>query len=324
MLELRVGKIPALVDTGAQFSCVRSNVAEFLYLAEEPCSFLSSSVVCLLADGRRCEINNAVKLHVKLFSFSWHHEFKILQEGPFPAILGLDFLTHTRMRVDVASREFSFGFAPGCSGAFLKWDEAVDGDSFLHNLCEEASAMATMPEIWPRGVSSKSIMDEFPELFSSTLGMAKCVPLEIDLSNVTPVRSPPYRCGPPKLAIFRKMVNELLEQGVVRPSRSPYASPAFLVPKSGGDYRMVVDYRKVNANIFFDSYPMPTVEQAFEQFGGAVVFSVFDLNSTYYQIPLSHRSKRVTAFCTPFGLFEFNKLPMGISIGCQGLSHVID
>jgi hypothetical protein len=87
---------------------------------------------------------------------------------------------------------------------------------------------------------------------------------------------------------------------------------------------MVVDYRRVNAKIIFDSYPMPTIEQAFEQFGGAVVFSVLDLNSAYYQIPLSVRSRRVTAFCTPFGLFDFNKLPVGVSVGCQGLSRVFD
>jgi hypothetical protein len=106
------------------------------------------------------------------------------------------------------------------------------------------------------------------------------------------------------------VVDELLEQGVVRPSKSPYASPAFLVPKSGGGYRMVVDNRKVNGKVVLDSYPMSTVEQAFKQFGGAVVFSVLDLNSAYYQIPLSPRSRRVTAFCTPFGLYEFNKQPM--------------
>jgi hypothetical protein len=87
---------------------------------------------------------------------------------------------------------------------------------------------------------------------------------------------------------------------------------------------MVVDYRKVNSRIVFDSYPMPTVDQAFEQFGGAAVFSVLDLNSAYYQIPLSSRSRQITVFCTPFGLYEFNKLPMGISVGCQGLSRVID
>ena len=89
-----------------------------------------------------------------------------------------------------------------------------------------------------------------------------------------------------------KMVNELLEQGIVRPSKSPYASPAFLVRKSGGGFRLVVDYRKVNAKVIFDSYPMPTIEQVFDQFGGTAVFTVLDLNSAYYQIPLSFKSRR--------------------------------
>ena len=87
---------------------------------------------------------------------------------------------------------------------------------------------------------------------------------------------------------------------------------------------MFIDYRKVKSKIVFDSYPMPTIDHAFKQLGGAVVFFVFDLNSTHYQIPLSVRGRLVTAFCTPNGLFEFNKLPMGISVGSQVLSRVID
>jgi len=66
------------------------------------------------------------------------------------------------------------------------------------------------------------------------------------------------------------------------------------------------------------------MEQALEQFGGAVIFSVLDLISAYYQIPLSAKSRRITAFCTSFGLFEFDKLPMGVSVGCQRLSRVVD
>jgi len=96
------------------------------------------------------------------------------------------------------------------------------------------------------------------------------------------------------------------------------------VPEGEGGSRLVVDYRKVNAKILFDSYPMPTIDQAFEQFAGATIFSVLDLNSAYFQIPLTPSIRRVTAFCTPFGLYEFNKLPMGISVGSQGLSRVID
>jgi hypothetical protein len=85
------------------------------------------------------------------------------------------------------------------------------------------------------------------------------------------------------------MIGDLLERGMVRPSKSPYASPALLVPKSGGEFRMVVDYVQVNTKVVFDSYPTPTIDQAFEQFGGALVFSVLDLNSAYYQIPFLSR-----------------------------------
>jgi len=97
-----------------------------------------------------------------------------------------------------------------------------------------------------------------------------------------------------------------------------------LVPKNTGGFRLVLDYRKINTKILFDSYPIPTVEHALEQFNGATIFSVFDLKSAYYQTPLSPKSRPVTAFCTPFDPFEFNKLPMGISVGCQGLSRVVD
>jgi hypothetical protein len=87
---------------------------------------------------------------------------------------------------------------------------------------------------------------------------------------------------------------------------------------------MVVDYRLLNKKIVFDAFPMPNVESAFANFYKARYFSVLDLNSAYYQIRLSAKSRKLKAFCTPFGLFEFNKLPMGISVGCLVLSRVID
>ena len=317
-------KVVAIVDTGAQFSCIRSDVIEYLYLSGLPCSFLPCRVGCLLADGTASQISNAVKIHVSLLSYSWNYEFKILNNGPFPVILGLDFLQHTRMTIDLASRTFGFSFAPNRVGSFMAQGDDGGQEPFLNELCIAAKEMSTIAQIRPRELSAESLREEYPLVFSSTLGTAKCAPYQIELSDDTPVRSPPYRCAPPKLQVFKEIVNELLEQGVVRPSKSQYASPAFLVPKSSGGFRLVVDYRKVNAKVVFDSYPLPTIDQAFDHFSGAVVFSVLDLNSAYFQIPLTPRSRRVTAFCTPFGLFEFNRLPMGISIGSQGLSRVVD
>jgi hypothetical protein len=164
-LQLKVGKVPALIDTGAQFSCLRSDVTEFLYLTGESCKFKSTSMTGLLADGRRCHINDAVQLHVKLLSFSWDHEFKVLREGPFPAILGMDFLTRTGMVVDAASRTFSFGFAPESRGSLSVRDGTRENEQWLQTLCDEASNMTAVPEAWPCDINSDSVVAEFPTLF---------------------------------------------------------------------------------------------------------------------------------------------------------------
>jgi len=118
MLDPKVGKVPAIVEKGAQFLCIRSDVAEFLSLTGEHCSFMPCSVTCLLTDGNKGEVSNAVKLHISLLSFSWDHEFKVLNDGPFPAILGLDFLQRAQMRVHLHTRMFSFAFAPDRVGLF--------------------------------------------------------------------------------------------------------------------------------------------------------------------------------------------------------------
>jgi hypothetical protein len=73
---------------------------------------------------------------------------------------------------------------------------------------------------------------------------------EIELVDSQPVRSAPYWCSPPKLKVLKELVEDLQKQGVVRPSKSPFASPAFLVEKPEKGYRMVVDYRKVNKKMF--------------------------------------------------------------------------
>ena len=109
---------------------------------------------------------------------------------------------------------------------------------------------------WSEGEDAQSIMDEFPVLF---------------FPNVSPVRSPSYRCAPPKLDIFRGVVNALMYQRLVRPTKATYASPAFVVPNGEDAFRMVVDYRKVNSKIVFDSYPRRTIDQAFEQIDGGVI-----------------------------------------------------
>jgi hypothetical protein len=102
------GELPALIDTAAQF-CLRSDVVEYVSAWRTLCFCLLFGYLCSRG-GKKGHVSNAAKLHVGLLSFAWDHEFKVLNEGPFPAIFGLDFLNRTQMRVDIPAGTFSFAF----------------------------------------------------------------------------------------------------------------------------------------------------------------------------------------------------------------------
>ena len=168
-LKMKIGEIPTLMDTGAQFSCIRSDVIEYLYLRGERCMFSSCSMGCLLADGKRSHISDAVGLHVGLLSFTWNQEFKILKGGPFPAILGMEFLLCSQMRVELHSKTYSFAFAPTCVGSFSAEGSDNRDEPFLQVLCTEASNITTLAPTQQLALERDALVAEFPSLFSSFL-----------------------------------------------------------------------------------------------------------------------------------------------------------
>jgi hypothetical protein len=111
-LDFKVAHIPSLVDTGAQFSCIRKDVVQSLVELGLKVKKSECRLACHLANGLSCEIKEMAELHFLLGKNSWNHKFKILEEGPFAITLGLDFLGRSQMVVDLAKREYYFGFAP--------------------------------------------------------------------------------------------------------------------------------------------------------------------------------------------------------------------
>jgi hypothetical protein len=290
-----------------------------------PCCAETVSQTCRAANGQSCAIGQAVSLQIKLNFFSWRYSFLIFEDSLVPCILGADFMAFAKMQLDFATLSYKFAFEPTCHYDFERLD-FCSHESRPFPCSEELTNLAaySSPVSQSESLKLDGLVRSFPKLFSGCLGTVKGMVCELDLVDDRPVRSRPYQCSPPRLKALREIVNDLLQEGVVRKSNYQYSSPAFLVPKPSGGYRMVVDYRLLNKVVVFDAFPMPSVEQVFANFQGAKVFSILDLNSAYYQIPLSAKSRKVTAFSTPFGLFEFNKLPMGISVGCQVLSRVVD
>ena len=109
------------------------------------------------------------------------------------------------------------------------------------------------------------------------------------------------------------MINQLEQAKQIRPSSSPWSSPVLLIKKKDGDYRFVVDYRKLNSITMKDSFPIPIIESTLQQLAGNCYFSKLDLRSGYFQIPINEIEKPKTAFITTTGLWEFNVLPMGLT-----------
>ena len=105
----------------------------------------------------------------------------------------------------------------------------------------------------------------------------------------------------------------MLDQGVVRPSTSPWSSPIVMVRKKDGSWRFCVDYRKVNAVTRQDAYPLPRIDATLDSLTGSAYFTTLDLASGYWQVELDNEAKEKSAFSTPSGHFEFNVMPFGLT-----------
>ena len=107
----------------------------------------------------------------------------------------------------------------------------------------------------------------------------------------------------------------LLDTGKVEPSTSPWASPVVMVPKKNGQYRICIDYRKLNAVTRVDAFPMPTVDAILASLHGAQIFSSLDLRSGYWQMSVAQEDREKTVFVCDQGLFQFWVLPFGVVNG---------
>jgi cleavage and polyadenylation specificity factor subunit 1 len=121
----------------------------------------------------------------------------------------------------------------------------------------------------------------------------------------------------------KDMFNDLLQQGIIQASESSYASPLVLVAKKDGNIRPCVDYRRLNAQTSPDSYPLPRIDDILSQVHGQW-FSTMDLKNGYYQIPVAPEDVPKTAVTTPFGLFEYVRMPFGLRNAAPTFQRFLD
>ena len=163
----------------------------------------------------------------------------------------------------------------------------------------------------------RTILAEYRDVFRDELPKGPPPKREVAHSiEVQPGSEPtyrtPYRLRPAEQDELEEQVKDLLAQGFIRPSQSPYGAPVLFVPKKDGRWRMCIDYRALNRQTVKDRYPLPRIDTLLDRLGHARIFTKLDLASGYHQIAMEDDSIYRTAFTTSLGQWEFLVMPFGL------------
>ena len=156
---------------------------------------------------------------------------------------------------------------------------------------------------------------QFHDVFATDqhdLGHTTVIQHQIDTGNSPPIRQHARRMPPIHRQEAKQLLQDMLSNGIIQPSSSPWASPIVLVKKKDGTLRFCIDYRKVNAVTRKDAYPLPRVDDALDALASCKWFTTLDLLSGYWQVEVDPSDREKTAFTTYDGLFEFMKMPFGL------------
>ncbi|GJZ85633.1 putative reverse transcriptase domain-containing protein [Tanacetum coccineum] len=161
------------------------------------------------------------------------------------------------------------------------------------------------------------IVQDFPEVFPEDLpGIppTRQVEFQIDLiPGAAPVARAPYRLAPSEMKELSDQLKELSDKGFIRPSSSPWGAPVLFVKKKDGSFRMCIDYRELNKLTVKNRYPLPRIDDLFDQLQGSSIYSKIDLRSGYHQLRVREEDIPKTAFRTRYGHYEFQVMPFGLT-----------
>ncbi|KAL4007477.1 hypothetical protein ACER0C_001329 [Sarotherodon galilaeus] len=151
-----------------------------------------------------------------------------------------------------------------------------------------------------------------PNLFQEKPGFTKLVQHKVHLRDNAPPRRKFYRIPERLVPQLKKEIDLMLSLGIIETSASEWCSPIVLVPKKDGTLRFCIDLRYLNSVSKFDPYPMPRIDELLERVGRSKFITTLDLSKGYWQLALAPEAKELTAFKTPFGLFQFRVMPFGL------------
>ncbi|GJV36698.1 putative reverse transcriptase domain-containing protein [Tanacetum coccineum] len=281
-----------LFDSGADKSFISISLASMLNI---PPITIDTFYDIKMADGNLVSTNTVIQgATLTLLNQPFKIDLMPIKLGSFDVIVGMDWLSKYHGRIICDEKIVHI---------------PIDDETLIIRVMKKKSDEKRLEDI--------PVVREFPEVFPEDLpGLPPVRQVEFQINLIpraTPVARAPYRLAPSEMQELSNQLQELADQGFIRPSTSPWGAPVLFVKKKDGSFRMCIDYRELNKLTVKNRYPLPRIDDLFDQLQGSSVYSKIDLRSGYHQLRVRDEDIPKTAFRTRYGHYEFQVMPFGLT-----------
>ncbi|GJT47387.1 putative reverse transcriptase domain-containing protein [Tanacetum coccineum] len=319
-----------LFDTGADRSFISTTFSSLIDITP---TTLDHYYDVELANGKIIRINTIIRGYTLNFL---DHPFNInlmpVELGSFDIIVGMDWLAKYHAVIDCAEKIVRIPW--GNETLIVHGDRSNQGNGTRLNIISctkthkyllkghnvflaHVTTKETEDKSGEKRLEDVPIVRDFPKVFpEELLGLppTRQVEFQIDLMpGAAPVARAPYRLAPSEMKELSEQLQELSDKGFIRPSSSPWRALVFFVKKKDGLFRMCIDYRELNKLMVKNRYPLPRIDDLFDQLQGSSVYSKIDLRSGYHQLRVREEDIPKMAFRTRYGHYEFQVMPFGLT-----------
>ncbi|GJV50619.1 putative reverse transcriptase domain-containing protein [Tanacetum coccineum] len=266
-----------LFNSGADFSFISTKFPPILNMKP---SIANPGYVIEIANGKKMKVDRIIRgCKLELGSSLFTIDLIPLGHGSFDVIVGIDWLSHNKAVIVCHEKVVEIPL--------------VDGEIVR--------------------VHGERVEESTKALKNAKVDEPKISDIFVIIPRATPVAKSPYRLAPSKMQELSKQLKELQDKGFIRPSHSSWGAPMLFVKKKDGSIRMCIDYHELNKLTVKNRYPLPRIDDLFDQLQGARYFSKTDLRSGYHQLRVHEDDIPKTAFQTRYGYFEFTIMPFGLT-----------
>ncbi|GKA54547.1 putative reverse transcriptase domain-containing protein [Tanacetum coccineum] len=297
----------ALFDSGADKSFVSTNFSTLIDI--EPVE-LDTCYEVELADGKVVSTNNVlIGCTLNLLNHSFPIDLMVIELGSFDVIIGMDWLSRydaailcgeKKVRIPLEGK--TLVIKGDRNNSRLKIVSCIKARKYIEKGCELFLAQVTEQESKEKRLEDVPVIRDFLEVFPE------------ELPGLPPPRQVEF--PPSEMKELSKQLQELSEKGFIRPSSSPWGAPVLFVKKKDGSFRMCIDYRELNKLTIKNRYPLPRIDDLFDQLQGSSVYSKIDLRSGYHQLRIHGRHSNYSGFelrlWVILGIMSFKVMPFGL------------